>query len=214
MTQLFWNYSDTLFPLLALFMLVLLQQHRKYMLLAIYLILTAGIMGYSNYLADRGINNMYLYHLYTLIEIVILLPMIASFSNIKPLAVILSIIIFTAFWIINVWKLEPLTKFNSNSGAVGALLITFFCFHYFLYLIKTDGILNFQKNPGFWIVSGLFFYCVVATFIIGSYKYKDWFSDSVISRRWRIQQVANIIKFILISIGILCCYRRPVMGGS
>jgi hypothetical protein len=107
---------------------------------------------------------------------------------------------------------EPLDKFNSNSASLAAAVISAFCFYYFLSLVKRDEVLHFQKLSSFWIVSGLLFYCIASILVIGSYKYKEWFTDINTHITWKIQQVANIIKFVFISIGIICS-RQTSQGG-
>ena len=211
MSDLFWDYCDTVFPFLVL--LLLLPRFRQVqggLLMVLYLAVTVGLMGYSNYLADRTTNNMYLYHLYSLLEAVFLLLLLNKFSGMDRRVLWLTLSFYILFWIANVTLWESLLNFNSNTAAVLNLLTAFFCFRYFLLLIKTNEILYFQKLPSFWIVSGLLFYCIVSILVVSSYKYKDWFSEWDLHLNWRIQQVANIVKYLLISIGILCSSSRQI----
>ncbi|HEY8388518.1 MAG TPA: hypothetical protein VIK74_07930 [Parasegetibacter sp.] len=213
MWKIFFNYSDTLFPLLVLLILIpnIKKLGRAGIWLTIYLVLTVVILGYSNILADRVINNSFLYHSYSIVEIATVIPLLALFMNrvkVKDYAVISLFVIYS---IVNIFLWESLMEFNSNSSSIAALIIIVYSFGYFLHLANTDAILRFQTLPSFWIVSGFLFYCVVTVLVTASYKYSDWFSSQNIT--WKIQQVANIIRFVLISIGILCSRRQTYRDG-
>jgi hypothetical protein len=213
--ELFWRYSDTVAPFLVL--LVLLPRYRQLPgggLLVLYLLTATLFAAYSNYLADRAINNMYLYHSFSLLEAVFMLLLLNRYAKMDGRALWITLIFYALFWVVNVAFWEPLTQFNSNSATVLNLLTAFFCFRYFLSLIKTNDILYFQRLPSFWVVSGLLFYCIVAILALSSYKYKDWFSEMDLKINWRIQLVANIIKYILITIGVLCSKRQTLQVGS
>lgn len=210
-----WNYSDTLFPLLVL--PLLLKKHLRpegYRLLIAYLVCTVIIKGVSNLLADHFVNNMFLYHFYSLLELCLLLPMVKIYSRIAWKPVVWTIALFAIFCVVDVLIWESLNQFNSNSASIAALLVTGYCLLYFLKLIKDDRVMNFQIQPSFWIVSGFLFYSIASILVLGSYKYTNWFSDSDSHVIWRIEQTANIIKFVLIATGVLCSYRLTSRDGS
>lgn len=212
LSELFWRYSDTAVPLLL--SLVILPRYKNVPgggLLALYLLTTTLFAGYSNYLADRGIHNMFLYHIFALLEAGFLLLLLNRYSRMDKRVLSFTLAFYALFWVLNVWFWEPMTEFNSNSASVLNLLVAFFCFRYFLLLVNTDEILHFQRLPSFWIVSGLLFYCIVSIFALSSYKYKEWFSELDLQNSWRIQLVANMIKYILITIGVLCSSKRQTL---
>lgn len=214
-SELFWRYSDTVAPLLVL--LVILPRYRQVPgggLLVLYLLASTLFAGYSNYLADHDINNMYLYHIFSLLEATCLVLLLDRYSKMDRRALLLTLSFYGLFWVVNVVLWEPLTLYNSNSATVLSLITAFFCFRYFLTLVNTDEILHFQRLPSFWIVSGLLFYCIVAILALSSYKYKDWFSEWDLQISWRIQLVAQLIKYLLITIGVLCSKRQTLQVGS
>ena len=215
MTELFWRYGDTVAPLLVL--LVLIPRYRQVpgsSLLAPYLLCATLFAAYSNYLADRGINNMYLYHIFSLLEAAFMLLLLNRYTKMDRRVLWITLSFYVLFWVVNVTFWELTTEFNSNSATVFNLLTAFFCFRYFLSLIKTNEILYFQRLPSFWVVSGLLFYCIVAILALSSYKYKDWFTVWDLQLNWRFQLVASIIKYILITIGVLCSKRQTLQVGS
>ena len=214
MIELFWNYSDTVFPFVAFIILVSVSKvFDNFLLLFAYLLVTVMLMGYSNYLADQAINNMYLYHIYSLIEILIIVPFIGFYAKEDKRVIVLIIFLYCLFWIINIWLFERINAFNSISSAITALIISFFRFRYILHIAIGDDFLFFHRLPVFWIVSGFLFYCITAVIVIGSYKYKHFFHDLDTHVMWRIQQIANVLKYVLISIGIICSARRTIPVG-
>jgi hypothetical protein len=213
----FWNYSDTIFPLITLGLLLPVYRTIKgHALLLFYLLLTVLLLGYSNYLADRRVNNMYLYHIYSFTEAAILLPLLDVYTKRnRYISTIILLIVLAIFWVINICLFEPVEKFNSNSASIASFLISVYCLRYFWHMVKNDEeLLKFQRLPTFWIVSGFLFYSASTVLVIGSYEYKSWFTDVNTHVVWKIQQVANIIRFILLIIGLLCCYRQTSRDSS
>lgn len=200
-----------------LVLLVILPRYRQVPgggLLVLYLLTSFLFASFSNYLADHDIHNMFLYHIFSLLEAGFLLLLLNRYSRMDRRALWATLSFYAVFWVVNISLWEPLTEFNSNSATVFNLITAFFCFRYFLVLINTDEIMRFQRLPSFWIVSGLLFYCIVAILALSSYKYKEWFSEWDLHVSWRIQLVANHIKYILITIGVLCSKRQTLPVGS
>ncbi len=75
--------SDTFMPLLALlaYAPVIRKIQGKDKIIPLYLIITFLIMLLSNIMADRYINNSYLYHAYSLIEIALFSHYIRKLTN-------------------------------------------------------------------------------------------------------------------------------------
>lgn len=216
MENFFLNYSDTTFPLLAAILLIVYI--RKWQpgagWLFAYSLISFMLMGYGNLLADRGIHNLYIYHVFTIVESILVLHLINILSpeKYKYINVVLSL--FLCFTVLNLIFWEPLfTSFNSNAAGVFNLISTVFCFRYFIQLAKNDNILHFQKLAGFWIVSGFLFYSVVSVLVLSAYKYREMLPESDAALTWTIQQVANMIRFVLIYVGVIWCYRPDSSSG-
>ncbi len=204
--------SDTYMPLLALMVFIALGKrvYKKESLLLIYLIVNIIVFGTSNILGSYKINNLYLYHFYTLIELVTVSYYITKKVLKKNLRVFYIIsICFFVFWIINIIFWEPLSEFNSNSAVLASLIILLLTMYYMLELSKSEDILYFQKLPGFWIASAFLVSCAISILSLVAYKYfqqNNLVEEGI--RVWIIESIGNILKFILLIIGLLC-YRRP-----
>jgi hypothetical protein len=210
MLERFWDYSDTIAPALSILCFLPVKKLQKQdCLLIIFLIVCFLIFGFSNYLADWGTNNMFLYHFFSLFEIsIVLLYGVMLFHNRKVrLFLIIALMLYFIYWRLNIWLWEPIREFNSNSAGIACLLIMVTCFLFFLSLSDKDELLYFQKLPQFWVMAGFLFYSACSIPVVMSYKYKEIFYDININSAWKIQVVANIIKFLCLSFGALCSYR-------
>ncbi|OLY90787.1 hypothetical protein SAMN05444008_12315 [Cnuella takakiae] len=209
-----WDYSDTLFPLAVLLLLLPCKQMPGRQLLSAYLVFTILVMGYTNYLADKQTNNLPYYHLYSLGELLLLGPLLYGFGAANRRLRLSLLTGYVLFWLVNIIWLEPPKVFNSYSATLLSFVFSFLCFRYFLHLVQSDQILSFQKQPGFYLASGVLFYAIVTILVISSYKHKSWFSTDDLYMIWSIQQVANIIKYLFFSTAILCCYWQSRPAGS
>ena len=204
--------SDTYMPLVTLIIFLTLWKKagKQETILFAYLIVNIVVFGVSNILASRGIHNLFIYHFYSLFELVIITLYITKIIFKKiPLIFYIITIAYTFFWIINILLWEPLSLFNSNSAGLANFIILLLCMYYMLDLSKGEDILYFQRLPGFWIVSAFLISCAIS--ILGLVAYKYFQQNNLVEsgiRVWIIESIATIIKFILLIIGLLC-YRRP-----
>jgi hypothetical protein len=206
----FWNYADTygsLIPLVTAFVIFYKKKYPDYCIpLVWYFILSIIIFGFSNYLADRRINNLVLYNIFSVIELIILTCFFRKIIFLKkgkdiPSFILLSFCIFS---ILNLFFLENYASMNSNLIAIEFLILIVYCFTYFIELSKTDRIIFFFKEPVFWIISGFFVYFSSCIIVFVLYKYASITNQSFIQDFWSFQIIMYIIKNLLIAKGILC----------
>jgi membrane-associated HD superfamily phosphohydrolase len=197
--------SDTIMPLLAMlaYLPVIRKIQGKDKIIPLYLLITFFVMLLSNYMADKFINNSYLYHAYSLIEISLFSFYIRKLTNDSNFLIKLILPLYAIFWILNLFFLESYLQFNSNSSGIAYLLLIVYSLNYFLFLSRSEEIMSFQKSPAFWIVSGFLFYSVLNVLIATIYKYAFELSPSDKNLVFNFSYVSNIIKFILIIIGVL-----------
>lgn len=178
----------------------------------VYFVVNILLFGASNVLLVYRIHNMPLYHFDSLFEAIFvsqyILKKITGKESSKAFWAIT--IGYTVFFIFNVLVLEPITVFNSNSAGVTSLLLIFLSMYYLLNLSKSEEILYFQRLPSFWIVSGFLIYNAVSILVLLSYKYFSFenlnhYADNL----WFVLSAAIIVKFALISIGLLCHKKQP-----
>lgn len=204
----FLNYSDTYGSVLPLIACIVYWHKvpKEVFILFWYFLASIIIFGYSNYLADRNINNLYLYHMFSIIELTLLLQ---YFKKIIELRVIKKVIkwitfIFLILSLLNILFLEKINSLNSNTQSLEFLLLIVFCFIYYNDLAKSNQIVFFYKQPVFWIVTGFFIYFSCTLIVFSLYKYSGRHNKSFISGFWVFQELMYLIKNMFITYGILC----------
>ena len=207
------DFADTYMPFLILliFLSVWKLMPRRELLLFAYLVISFVIFGITIIMGVTHHNNMALYHFFSLVELIL---MVYYFLDImdwrkKRLVFFLISTVYFIFWLLNLIYWEPLNMFNSNSAGLANLIILALCMSYMLVLSKSDEILYFQRLPSFWIAGAFLVYCAVSFLVILAFKY--FLENNLMQEAidiWYIQNIANIVKFTMIAIGILC-YRRP-----
>lgn len=205
------SYTDTIFPLIALIVFFILRNKigKKEELIHYFLLFNFVLFGLSNILANFRINNLFLYHIYALVE----LWLIGYYIIVRLLqnknAWLYICIGFTLFWVLDILTIEPLDAFPSFSGGLSNFILIIISMSYFFRLAKSDAIMYFQKLPTFWIVSAFLIAC---SFTILAYvMYNFYVTNKLImlgNQIATILYISTIIKFTLIIIGLLC-YKRP-----
>ena len=180
---------------------------KKELDMLVYIIFNVLLFSIADILSFNGIHNMPFFHLNSLFEAWFLSYYIIKKITGKKFSGTFWITgaVYTCFFIINVLFLEDIEVFNSNSAGVSSLLILFLSMYYLLSLSKSNEILYFQRLPSFWIVSGMLIYNAVSVLVLLSYKYFSYenmnhYADNI----WFVLSAAIIVKFALISIGLLC----------
>lgn len=207
------SYSDTYMPLATLVVYLILWRYIKKAewFILLYCIFSVVLFGITNVMADRKIYNMPLYHFASIAELgLVSFYLLKKINGKNFLSTFLTINgIFLIFFILNIVFWEDINVFNSNSAGLVSLIILFLCMYYLLKLSKSDEILYFQKLPSFWIVSGFLIYSAVSVLVLLSYKYLTYLRTEKADLMWYVLDGAIIIKFALISIGLLCHRKQP-----
>ncbi len=209
----FLLYSDTYMPLLALLLYITIWRHAGVLdrVVFIYCVVNFILYGLTNVLADRGIHNSFLYHISSLVDLWLISYYILKKITQKSFSVLFVVIAvsYTVFFSFNGMFWEKWTEFNSNSAVVSSLIILFLCMYYLVTLSKSDDILYFQKLPSFWYVSGFLVYSAVSVLVLMSYRY--FINANMINEGnslWYVLDGGIIVKFALISTGLLCHKKR------
>ena len=149
---------------------------------------------------------MFLYHIFSILELVLLL---AYFRQIIDRKIIKKLIIwiifcFVCFSIFNILYLENLNYLNSNAQSIEFLILIIFCFIYYNELAKSDEIISFYRLPVFWIVTGFFVYFSCTIIVFAFYKYAIEYDKPFTSNFWIFQEIMYLIKNLFITYGIVC----------
>lgn len=209
----FLLYSDSFMPLLTIIVFLLIHKSigRRENVILVYCLLSFLIFLASDILGTMLKHNLYLYHIHSLVELTIIGAYLLKLIQGKYFSIQYFIIAggYLVFWILNIMFLEDINDMNAFSGALETFILLLLCMVYFFRLSKKDEILYFQKLPAFWIVSGFLIYCALSMLIQVSYKYfvsNNFYGDA--KKVWPVMFIAIISKFVLITVGLLCYYKR------
>lgn len=202
-------YSDTYMPLLTAIVFLCRWKviDKKERIILVYTLYNFILFGYSNILAVKSINNLFLYHINTLLEFSLLTWYITRQKlNLRAGWVLLVIAAYAVLWVLNILFLEPLSMFNSNSVTVACFLLLLQSMYYMLDLSTRDEILYFHRLPAFWIISGVLVSCAISTLTMMAYKvYVEDRGEA--EKIWIIAAASIIIKFVPVIVGLLCFQR-------
>lgn len=214
-----FGIPDTYMPLIGL--AVYWHSHKNVEknvkpIMVFYLAVTFVVFGLGNFLihVNHVTNNLWLYHLYTWFEVLIISRLIILHTPLKENKWLYKTIAlaFTIFCLYDSFLLEPFSKsvFNSIAATIANLILLSLSMYYLLQMSKTDDILYFHKLPVFWIVTAFLVSSAISFPLL--LKYKDYTTNPkeyvIGDKIFVIMDLVYIIKFALISIGILC-YKKP-----
>ncbi len=196
------EFSDLL-PLLLFY--VYSEFRKAYPWLTRYLLFSQILYIFSFPIALAGVNNMWVYQLVGLLELVLLY---SHFSRYK-LLVHLKI----AFWLVLGGYLFLTASvgpyvINSLARAQSILFLIILCFQFFYKLYRTDASLNLLRTYDFWLTSAFLLYLSLSFFaFLFSYQSlviaKD-FSDFV-RLGWLFHSLGNFVKGVMLVAGIYVC---------
>jgi hypothetical protein len=206
----YWYMSAVPFVMVVPFVVawIRLKALPGYAVAIAWLLVLSGVTQLTiTFLAEARINNMPFFHVYTVLELLILLfffnRLLKSDAAVKYLY--LTGGGFLVFAVVNSLYIQHLFQFNSYARSIEAIIVIALCFAYFGQQFRTDQLAF--KDPGLWFVTGLFVY-FASSFMIFIYsnlsleldKYFDWVM-------WNIHATIVLIMYALYTVGFLKCSR-------
>ena len=110
-----------------------------------------------------GASNLYLLHIYTIFEFVLLTLIFRPVLN--HLFVKTALVTFPLFAAFNSIFIEKLITMNEFSRSISALLLMFYALSFFLYQFRTLKVKHMEREPLFWVSIGVLFYNAASFFI-------------------------------------------------
>lgn len=174
-----------------------------------YLLCSGSINLAAIILSNRGINNLPLLHLLTLVELYFLLKFYSTlFEDSTAVMIKYGCAIAILASLANSIWLQSIYTFNSYARGVVAICIILSSLIYFI-RIPED-----KKRPAeLIIVYGLLFYYAGSffLFLFSNYLKKGYASSTIV---WNINASLVIVLYIFITVGILKCKRRTTTSIS
>jgi hypothetical protein len=195
------------FAVILPLLLALWKYHRlsKMQRKLVYLLITILVVeSISNVLWYQKINNMLVYHFYTIIEFVLIVNIYKDELNklfSKRFFYIL-VAAFTLFSIVNMYSFQNLWTFNSNATTLLGVLVIFLSLSYFYALLKEVKYSSLEQNPMFWLNAGflIYFSSNLILFFINNSMFKT--ANEVSHLVWGLHAVVNIVLTFFYTISI------------
>lgn len=205
----FLFYLDVVAPLTVLCLTVLLFYFKKKQIvfsdyLLIYFLISQCILNtVAPVFQSKLLNNHWLYHVNSLITIIIFtLYFLTSLNNKK--IIFSGLLVFLIFWLVNIVWLQHYHTFNSYSYSLGAFLIVLLSLLNFRELIIQIPVQRILSLKSFWILSGLLTYFGSCFFIFISYNYLSEIDPQNVGILWRIHNIFLAVACVLFFKAIAC----------
>jgi hypothetical protein len=191
-----------------------LRPVKWYVWVAFILNLFANLIWYRNKLHIANLpvwleSNNFLYNLHSITRLLLFSWFFILLNQrfMHRVKIILPVL-FIVLTVINFTFYENFFNYNMLSSrllATEAAILLFYCLQYFIFLLIEDHVLALQKQPGFWIVTGLSIYVSANFFIFLFYNYLlekklEIFAVDI----WDVHNVA----FIILCIGIAINFKQ------
>ncbi|WP_298418600.1 hypothetical protein [uncultured Kordia sp.] len=177
------------------------KMQRKLFYLVILFSITELI---ANILWYQKLNNLPVYHFYTIIEFLCIIYIYkdALYKIFPKYVFTIAAVLFTLFCLINMCFFQSILTFNSNATTILGLLVIFLTTCYFYALLKEVKYTSLERNPMFWLNAGFLIYFssnLLLFFISNSLSTETAEVNFLV---WGLHAIVNIVLVIFFIIAI------------
>lgn len=153
-------------------------------------------------LTESGINNMFIFRFYTIIEFILISFFYHIFYSkyLKSSYLLLLIPLYLVVAFID-FKINGLNAIDNFSSSISALLLSLYALVSFLFVMRKLIFENILSEPFFWINCGVLFYFSGNLLVFAFSNYIYTHQQSYLIALWTIPQFLNIFFNIFICIG-------------
>ncbi|MDW7693932.1 hypothetical protein R9C00_04165 [Flammeovirgaceae bacterium SG7u.111] len=200
------DYTDFI-PLVLLLFIKKRKPEYNYLLANFFIVTVIKII--TNVLADKVANNMPLYHLISLVELVFLTLFYTQILKFKRQT---TRVLLAAFLVLNVANsifLQSIYEWNSYAISLNTLLYIYFGLYFFYRVYAKEETTNLFKYPLFYINVGflVFFASTFFLFAMGAILLSSY-GNSFYENTWIIQSISNILKNFVLAYGLVLVIRN------
>ena len=191
---------------LPLLMMVILSKHlsKQLVILKHFIFFTATLGLASIVLGWVGIQNLFLYHLHTPIEVILLSLFYFRISQriVSMNGLIFIGITILSFAFIDVFFISGLENLNGFTRVFGGIFILTLAFRYIHYFLAQRSLIGAQNNPYFLITIGLIIYYVGTTALFTLNNSFLQASNDALHLVWIAHTYTNILLNLIITLAI------------
>lgn len=157
----------------------------------------------SMYFAYNQVNNMFMFHLETVVSFIIFSTLLYSKSKLISKRVLkYSILAFLSIEVFSLLTYNDIETFNSISRTISSVWFIALSIFYYYRLILSEELNDFKSIPLFWYVNGIFIY-FISNFLLFFTFNQTMLVDKEITRLiWRINSISILVLYVLIIIGL------------
>lgn len=173
---------------------------------SVFLLINFITEAVAGYYAMRGINNLVLGNLFTVMDLTFYCYLLWMIIR-KPRARRILLYCFLSYpvlFIVNVLLVQRSGVFHSMTYSLGCVVIIFFCIYYFWELFQQTYSVSLGRQPAFWICSGLLFYYACTFPVYGSTNLLEVLPVAIRENLLTILVSLNILLYLSFTIAFLC----------
>ena len=203
---------STLIPLVMYFVVKpKMQRWLKYLLF--YCTINIAFAVYATVLYSQQVNNIQVYLAMNMVFFFCSILAIDNLINQQSISKIIRVILplTTLIFVANAIWGEGKALFNSRSITISNIIIIILCLYYYRYSLKTlivkhknTEITFIEREPSFWIISGLFVYCGGIFFLYSFYSSITISAKDFANTAWNLNDVLLFIMNVSFAKGIKC----------
>jgi hypothetical protein len=190
--------SDSILPIFPA--LILGSRYKKlsapFKLLFYFLLISVALFSFSNYLADRMINNLFIYHLNTILNFIVLTFFLNEnfllFKN-KLYSIVFTIVLVAC--ILNILFIESIKEFDSNAVIFTNLLLIGLSIWALIKCLINQNLLENLKYYNLLITFGVFVYAASSIIVYSYFKYNNLFGIRTSNKVWFLYDNVMIFKY-------------------
>lgn len=170
----------------------------------IYCLVNASVEIIAFVLARFGVNNIPLFYILILTEISVIIQFFYVATNFVFKIKKLHLFIFVySILLALIFQLDSFKNFSTYVAIFEGFIVFIFCLFYLANEIKNPSVSNIVKAPVFWFVSAfLIYYGCSWLILLGTQLFA--IEQELFIYIWDGQNILNILKNVLITIGLLC----------
>jgi len=197
-------YIPVLPATVALWKYPSMREHQKWFAWLLWSIILISFSG-DIWLRTTNQNNMPFFHIYILVEYLLLLRIFHLMLEGKYKPWISSVLAsgFTLIWLINVLIGEGWWGFPDYIHALEALVILGLVFSWFVKMLKERKILHPERTFEFWMCSGLLIYFTGSFLLFLFPKFLIEAGPEIFATIWKVTSILIILLYLLYTIALL-----------
>jgi hypothetical protein len=175
-------------------------------LLGAFLLITFAAESYANYLLYHEIRNLYIYHLLVPVQYSLLAVIYAYAieNTIMKKVILISVPLFIATSALFASTIQPLTAYNSYAASIKNILLTVWVLCYYRELFVLLHVSHIEREPFFWISTGILFYSLGDFFVEGLMNYLISHNRALAEKMYYVYFLLNLLLYFTFMMAFLC----------